>query len=190
MEHITCPNCAAVNTSSAKYCKQCGHSLPKPVVETSDEPVYVSSESRNRRNNIIGAVTGIVVFGIVIFGVTQFFDKQEFLKPQSFDNVMMQVASEINKSCPIMVDSETRLDNVIALPDNVFQYNYTLINYSKEDVNVNDIIKNIEPGIINNVRTNPDMQIYRDNKTTMNYFYKDKNGEFINKISVTPDMYQ
>jgi hypothetical protein len=39
----------------------------------------------------------------------------------------MAAANELNKSCLMMVDQDTRLDNAVALPENVFQYNYTLI---------------------------------------------------------------
>ena len=88
-----------------------------------------------------------------------------------------------------MVDKDTRLDNAVALPGNVFQYNYTLINLNKDEVNPDTVKKYIEPAIINGVRTNPDLKIYRDNKTTMTYSYRDKNGVFILKIPVTPEMY-
>ncbi len=47
----------------------------------------------------------------------------------------------------------------------------------------------LRPTLINTVKTNPDMKINRDNKTTMGYYYKDKNGEFLFKILVTPDLY-
>ncbi len=50
--------------------------------------------------------------------------------------------------------------------------------------------KYIEPGIINNVKTSNDLKVYRDNKTTMIYNYRDKNGVFVLKLSVTPDMYE
>jgi hypothetical protein len=48
---------------------------------------------------------------------------------------------------------------------------------------------NLRPILINGVKTNPDMKINRDNNTTMGYYYKDKNGEFLFKILVTPDLY-
>jgi hypothetical protein len=103
---------------------------------------------------------------------------------------MMAAASEINKTCPIMVDQYTRLDNVLAMPDNACQYNYTLVNIDKSEVNLDIVKKYIKPGLINNVKTSPDLKIYRDNKTTMVYNYRDKNGVFILKYSVTPDMYE
>ena len=88
-----------------------------------------------------------------------------------------------------MVDRDTRLDNAVALPGNILQYNYTLINLDKSEVNVDTVNKYVAPGIINNVRTNPELKVYRDNKVTMDYAYRDKNGVFVLKISVTPDMY-
>ncbi len=103
---------------------------------------------------------------------------------------MMKAASEINESCPIMIDKDTRLDNTIALPDNIFQYNYTLVNLEKQEINVGELKNYIEPNVINNVKTSPDMKDYRENRTTMVYYYKDKNGEFVLKINVSPEKYE
>src|SRR5579864_8800116 len=130
---------------------------------------------------ILGLVVAVAVYVLV---------QQFFFKPQSFDKAMMAAASEINKSCPIMIDQETRLDNTIALPDNIFQYNYTLINLQKDSLDIRAIQDKIEPTIVNNVKTNPDMKDYRSNKVTMGYYYKDRNGEFLFKILVTPDRYK
>jgi hypothetical protein len=141
-----------------------------------------TTETKDKKKKTIGMVIGIIAFGLSYFAVQQI-----FFKIPSIDKVMMQAASELNKTCPFMVDEYTRLDNAVALPGNIFQYNYTLVNITKEEVNLDTLKKYIEPGIINNVKTNPDLKIYRDNKTTMNYNYKDKNGVFVHKFSVTPD---
>jgi len=132
----------------------------------------------------IGTIIGIIVFGLSYFAVQQIFFKQP-----SFDKVMVQAASEINKNCPMMVDQYTRWDNAVVLPGKILQYNYTLVDLEKSEVNLDTVKKYVEPGIINNVRTNPDMKIYRDNNTTFIYYYKDKNGVFVYKFPVTPDMY-
>lgn len=140
----------------------------------------------NQKNNkkTVGTIVGLAVGLIVYFLVKQF-----VFAPPSFDKVMMQAASEINESCPIMVDQDTRLDNAIALPENVLQYNYTLVNWVKDSVDLKAFEDYMQPMILNNVKTNPDLKIYRDNKTTMAYNYKDMNGEFITKISITADQY-
>lgn len=102
----------------------------------------------------------------------------------------MKSASEINKSCPIMVDQFTRLDNAIAMPDNVFQYNYTIVNHEKSEVNLDTAKKYILPRLVNNVKTSPEMKFARDNHLTMSYKYSDKNGVFVVKYTITPDMYK
>ncbi len=132
----------------------------------------------------IGIMVGTLAFAIAYLTV-----KQIFFKPPSFDKQMMQAASELNKTCPIMVDKETRLDNTVSLPDNVFQYNYTLVNLTKDQVKIDTVKKYVEPTLINNVKTNPGLKIQRENKVTMSYSYKDKNGNFICTIAVTPDKY-
>lgn len=186
MDKVICTNCGENNTIKSKYCKSCGHELPKIEIENIDDNVNQKPTKRTEGNKkLIGSILGIIFFGLSYFLIQQF-----FFKPPSFDKVMMTAASELNKTCPIMVDQYTRLDNAIALPDNSFQYNYTLINMDKSEVSVDTAKKYLLPNIINNVKTNPDLKIYRDNKTTMIYNYKDKNGVFIVKFSITPDMYK
>ena len=56
---------------------------------------------------------------------------------------------------------------------------------------VGDVFTNeLEPFITNSVKTNPDLQVYRDNKVTMAYYYQDMDSEFLTKIVVTPDEYE
>ena len=141
------------------------------------------NKSKNKKKTISATVGLVVGVGVAIL------IQQLVFKTPSFDKAMMQAASELNKSCPVMVDQETRLDNAVALPDNIFQYNYTLINLEKDSIDLQIFEGYMKPMILNNVKTNPDLQAYRDNKVTMAYNYKDKNGVFITKISITADQY-
>ena len=183
MKKINCNNCETENSSSNKYCTRCGYELP--VIEIVEEIVpKKQKETKFQKKKILTSVVTVITFFISYYAVQQI-----FFTPPSYDKMMMEVASELNKTCPMMIDSETRLDNAISIPENVFQYNYTLINMDKESVDVNEMKKYLEPTIINNVKTNPQMKIQRDNKTTINYYYKDKNGQHLLTISVTPDKY-
>jgi hypothetical protein len=107
----------------------------------------------------------------------------------SLDSMLKQAASEASKSCPMNIDKDTRLDNVAALPDSKFQYSYTLVNYVKDSINVDEFQKALQPSILNQVKTNPDLKVFRDNKVTMVYSYSDKNKVFVTSVSITPDMY-
>lgn len=139
---------------------------------------------KNKRNSIIG-----IVVGAITFAATSFLVKNYLFKEPTFDKILMETASELNKTCPIMVDSETRLDNAIALPENKFQYNYTLVNLSADQIDTIEAHKLLDEGIINNVKTNPDLKTFREKKVTMGYYYKDKDGKYLMKLNVTPDLY-
>lgn len=181
MDKVTCSNCGADNITNAKYCFRCGHTLPTITTEVAAETVQQPPAGNKKIKTLAGAIVGIAV----MYGIQQF-----FFKPPSIDKMMMEAASEINKTCPFMVDQYTRFDNAVALPNKSFQYNYTLVDIEKSEVNFDTVKKYIEPGIINNVKTSPELKIYRDNKTTFIYYYRDKNGVFVFKLNVTPEMYE
>ena len=141
---------------------------------------------KNSKNNKISLNTAV---GLAVGLIVAFLVKQFLFAPPSLDKAMMQVASKINESCPIMVDQDTRLDNAIGLPDKILQYNYTLVNLIKDSINIKEFQDYMQPVILNNVKTNPDLKVYRDNKITLAYSYKDKNGIFIVRIPITPDQY-
>lgn len=141
-------------------------------------------EKTSNTKRLIGSVVGAVV-GVLI----AVFIQQQFFKEPTFDKMLMKVASELNESCPVMVDGETRLDNAVTLPGNVFQYNYTLINLPIDSINIQEFEKYMQPQILNNVKTNPDLKLFRENEVTMSYYYKDSKGTFISKITITPEQY-
>ena len=107
----------------------------------------------------------------------------------NIDGKLTAAANEVNKSCPMMVDKETRLDNAMALPGKTFQYRYTLINYAKNQIDTSALKTSITPGMIEGLKTMPELKFYRDNKVTMEYSYKDKNGAYLMKIVLTGDQY-
>ena len=183
MEKKDCTNCGISNDKTAKYCSGCGFGLPK--IESNIIENMESKKTSENKKRILPTIVGIIAFGLSYFAVQHFL----FKKP-SFDKVMVEVASELNKTCPLMVDQNTRLDNTMAMPNNIFVYNYTLVNLEKEKIDINEMKDFIEPNVINNMKTNPDMKLYRENRTTMTYNYKDKNGEFLLKIEVTPEKYE
>jgi hypothetical protein len=106
------------------------------------------------------------------------------------DKQLDAAVQEVNTQCPLMIDAQTRLDNAFRPEKNVFQYNYTLINLTKAELNVEELKGNLTPTMTNNVKTNPQLAFFRDNQITMSYYYKDKEGNFVMKIDITPDDYK
>jgi hypothetical protein len=128
----------------------------------------------NIKRIIITAIVFAISSSLAGFGVRYFTNKNN-----TFDKQLMRIASELNKTCPIMVDKDTQLDNSIALPDNIFQYNYTLVNHSRNELNIEQLQNTVTPRILNNIKTNEGLKYFRNNKVTMSYSYNDKNGVFL-----------
>lgn len=184
MEKITCTKCGTENSAKNKYCMNCGYEIEQ---KEDSQPIEKKEKQPQKRNTskLIGTISGVVTFFLAYFLVQHFF----FGTP-SFDEVLVKSADEINKTCPMMVDQYTRLDNANALPNNTFQYNYTLIENTVDEVNMDTVAKYMKPGIIHNVKTNPDLKLFRDNNVTLVYSYRDKNGAFVMKYNITPDLYK
>lgn len=184
METVKCTHCNEDNKTNAKYCRYCGYELPKiePKVEV-EQPVAKRQKNSPKKKLVVALV--FVVSFVVAFFVVQQLVQRVF----TFDKVLMKTASELNKACPLMVDAETRLDNAAAMPNNTFQYNYSLMTLVKDSMDISGFEAFLIPQITNNIKTNPDMELFRVNQVTMNYKYVDKNGVFVTKISVGPEQY-
>ncbi len=89
-----------------------------------------------------------------------------------------------------MIDPETRLDTVTIPAARIFQYNYTLVNMRKASVDIDDLKNYLTPTIVENVKTSPQLQLFREQNTTLSYRYNDRDGAFLFHIVVTPDLYK
>ena len=143
----------------------------------------VKPEVKNNTNikKIIAAIVGFVV----IFLIFQFY----FTSTTLIDKQLSKMASEINESCPMMVDAETQMDNTVALPEKTIQYNYTLIKIDKDEIDIDIVRETLRPSILNIIRTDPGMKTLTDIDVTFIYNYRDKNSEHILKFTFTPDEY-
>lgn len=186
MQRISCQNCDAKNSVTAKYCSGCGFELEMPLEEKEVKKENLNKgEASGRFKKAGSVVAGIVAFIIAYLGVQYlFFDRA------SFDKVLVEVSNQINENCPLMLDKDTRLDGTVALPDNTLKYNYTLVNLSQSEIDPTDLKSYLEPKIVNNVKTSPDMKYFRDNRVTLLYAYYDKNGSFVLNLEVSPENYK
>jgi len=96
---------------------------------------------------------------------------------------LKNAANELNSGLPMMVDAETRLDSTIALM-NTFTYKYTMVNSSVDDVDVQNFNNIMRTQLFNTVCTTPDMAIFVQNNTEVNYLYVDKDSKHLSKISI------
>lgn len=186
MKDKLCNKCGVANSQDAKYCQQCGYEIP---INTSLKHSETEKNATNTKANSLKTKLAPVIGALVGF-IIVFFIFNKLSSSDSLDKTMTKIANEINKNCPLVVDEHTQLDNTVAMPNNIFKYNYTLVNLEKGSFDEKQLKATIEPNIVNIIKTNPDMEYQRKHKTTLVYNYKDKNGVFLFDITVTPKEYQ
>jgi len=97
-------------------------------------------------------------------------------------------ATEVfNKRCPEIVDPETRMDSVKLSLDNIMTFYYTLPNMANSSIDPKAFSAYLMPGVIENIKSNPDLKMHRDSSVTMVFNYRDRNGEQITEFSVGPN---
>ena len=105
-------------------------------------------------------------------------------------NTLASATEIINDRCPEMVDPETRLDSVLLSREGQLIYNYTLPNQESRGINPNSFTAFLLPGIIDNLRSNPDLRMHRDSSITFVFNYRGRNGKLITEFSVGPERYR
>ena len=109
--------------------------------------------------------------------------------PPRLNDDMIKAANEINSHAPIIIDSTTRFDNVNALPGEVFQYNYTLLTLEKSQVDTILLRKSGKESMIEMLKQQPNLAIFRDNNIELQARYVDKNGSLVTIVSIKPNEY-
>jgi hypothetical protein len=132
----------------------------------------------------------IIIGGIILCAVIFVAIELIFFRTSSPDREVLKFAKDMNKHCPRMVDVETRLDRVNALADNTLHFDYTLIYHVKDSLHVNNLKKYMQPMILNKIKTSPVLNKYLDKKLTWIYSYNDKKGDFIFKLTYTPEQFK
>ena len=105
-------------------------------------------------------------------------------------NTLASATELINDRCPEMVDPETRLDSVSLSQENQLIYYYTLPNKESRGINPSAFHAYLLTEIIENVRSNPDLRMYRDSSITFIFNYRGRNGGLITEFPLGPEIYR
>jgi hypothetical protein len=127
------------------------------------------------------------IFGVLLLLVLLFITVQKIFLKSSAKKEVLKFANEMNKTCPSMIDRETRLDKVIAFDNNNLQFNYTLINMVRDSLPISALKNYMRPLILNKIKNSEPLKKLLDNNLTWIYSYKDRRGDFIFKLTYTPE---
>ena len=109
---------------------------------------------------------------------------------KAINKELTEMASNLNESAPVMLDDFTRFNNATVTSDNVFQYNYTVLNTQNPD----SLIKEVESSLIKNIKlefnTNPQLLFFKENNISIDYVYNDENNQVIRRIQIDSSNYK
>ena len=101
-----------------------------------------------------------------------------------------QIATQVNKKCPQMIDSETRLDGISFLEPSTIVYKYTLVNLLAENLDTAKFYTAMWPGLLSTIKISPEMKSLREANTEFHYDYKDKNNKGVYLFKILPKDYK
>lgn len=138
-----------------------------------NQPNPKAKEFASKRNKII-------LFFTLIFILTGAFAiKKLFYTDSAFDKQLKFLSTEINKTTPVLVDQNTRLDRTETKRGEIFLYHYTLVNMEKGNFEEEELREYLRKQILANIKSNPELKYFRDHGTAMIYTYKDKNSKHL-----------
>jgi hypothetical protein len=110
-------------------------------------------------------------------------------KQTSAYEFLKAVSTDINKKCPIQVDSILKLENTIAFPIATFRYNYTL-KFDTVKYDIYEFEKSLKITTLNMAKTNPDGKMFKNLYTTLEYNFSDTSGNFLFRMVFKPEEYR
>lgn len=100
------------------------------------------------------------------------------------------MAVNLSASAPVMLDPYTRFEGASVTENNIFQYNYTILNTQDPEKMVNDMMVTMESEMKEQFKMDPSLRIFTENDVTIEYIYKNANGGNIRTITITPKDYK
>ena len=94
-----------------------------------------------------------------------------------------EFASLTNEKLPVMIGNNVRFDNVVGWEDK-FTFNYTLLSYTAEEIDVTEFRRRQVPMMINRACTTPQTKIFFDKDVTVTFNYYGRDGKRITSVDI------
>lgn len=131
---------------------------------------------------LIYAVAGLFAVAALWWVAGDYFAKAD---PRSARH-LRQVADEINRSVPVMIDKETELMPSAGY-DGMLVYNYRLVSYSVSQINPHKFAAGAKQRITQNACSRAETRDdFLKKGVTLRYSYFDKDNKYIATVDVTP----
>lgn len=137
-----------------------------------------------KRKNIFLKILGFIVACAVIKELIVV-----LLGPAPVSQQLADFAESVNKRCPMVIDSFTTLNNCAAFSDYRLHFNYQFNSMYKEEVDTIALFLNSREQMINRIKTDPALGVFKKNDLSLTASFYDKTGNYICGVAVSPKDY-
>jgi hypothetical protein len=102
----------------------------------------------------------------------------------SIDSQLLAAANEVNRTAPMMIDADTRLDSATAGPGLSFTYLYSLPQIASTEVAQGAFDAVITPNVKKSGCGSADLKAFFDNGITVHFVYRGHDGGKIGTVSL------
>ena len=158
--------------------------------EAKSATAEIKVEKKPEKKESIFKTIVIIIAVVLALRGGRYLMNQFYNSTYAVDKDLAKFSSEISKNLPIMLDRDTRLDSTMAVPGKTILNSYTLVNYSKDQINLEEFKRNVYPHLVNGLKSSSDFKPFRTAKVSVIYIYKDKNGNEVMKFTVDYNDYK
>ncbi len=126
---------------------------------------------------------------LFVFSISLLFLFQCNSDEKALNKRLNKMASEINESAPVMLDQYTRFEGAFVLPENVFQYRYTIIDINNPDSLVDAGLPSLLENIHREFSSNPQLDIFKASNVVVEYVYMSEENRVIHSFRINPEDY-
>ena len=101
--------------------------------------------------------------------------------------ILPEIVTQMNKSMPITVDRDTRINRVSSGPGKKFTYHYSMTRLRMADFDRNEMVSGLRKQLIEGYKNQADLKYFKNNNVTLDYSYVDVDGNHFATISITPE---
>jgi len=138
--------------------------------------------NRNLVKPIVWIMVGVFTAGTVWWAASDYLAKPD---PSSARH-LREVADQINRSMPVMIDKEPELMPSAGY-DGMLVYNYRLVSYSASQIDPRKCAAGVKEKVTQGACSRPETRDdFLKNGVTLRYSYFDKDNQHIATVDVTP----
>jgi competence protein ComGC len=137
---------------------------------------------------LAGAALSITIITVILLIAVPSFNRYREASNNKRYAIIQKMADQANAQLPKMIDDQTRFDEIVVIDSNNLKYKYTFIAHEKDDIDIENFVREMKPNLIDSYNTGEQFKILRENHIAILYEYYDKAGVLVASIKAVNEV--